>query len=130
MKILIFICCLCISSCANMDVRSDSSNVDVAVVLAARFVVSEQERATFLALAGATLEPTRKEPGCISYAFYEDPGKENSFIYFEEWKSREALASHLKQPYVKALLDAFGGLLVGDADIRVYDIESMSSGLE
>jgi len=107
-----------------------SSIVAVPIVLAARFVVSEQKRANFLALAGATLEPTRNEPGCISYAFYEDPGNANSFIYFEEWKSREALASHLKQPYVKALLDAFEGLLVGDADIRVYDVESMNFGLK
>ncbi len=103
--------------------------VDVPVVLAARFKIKPGKRNLFLQLAKATLEPTRVEKGSISYSFYEESSVPNSFIYFEEWKSREALAEHLKTPYTQRLLKQFPNMLDGEPNIRVYDIKSLTYGL-
>ena len=100
------------------------------IVLAGRYKINPGKRERFLELAKAGLEPTRKEPGNISYSFYEEAGVPNSFIYFEEWQSREALVEHLKQPYITPLLKEFSDLVDGEADVRVYDIKSLSYGLE
>ena len=100
------------------------------IVLAGRYKINPGKRERFLELAKSCLELTRKEPGNISYSIYEEAGIPNSFIYFEEWESREALEEHLKQPYITPLLKEFPDLVDGEADVRVYDIKSLSYGLE
>lgn len=114
----------------KQELAQQTPQVDVPVVLAARFKIKPEKRELFLELATATLEPTRAEEGAISYSFYEESSAPNSFIYFEEWESRDALAKHLKTPYTQRLLDNFADMLDGEANIRVYDIKSMTYGLE
>ena len=114
----------------KQELAQQTPQVDVPVVLAARFKIKPEKRDLFIELATATLEPTRAEEGVISYSFYEETTVPNSFIYFEEWESREALARHLKTPYTQRLLDNFSDMLDGEANIRVYDIKSLTYGLE
>ncbi|MEM7715666.1 MAG: putative quinol monooxygenase [Cyanobacteria bacterium P01_A01_bin.68] len=106
-----------------------TSTVEIPIVLAGRYKIKSDKRERFLELANSGLEPSRAESGNISYSFYEEAGTPNSFIYFEEWKSREALVEHLKQPYVTPLLEEFSELVDGDANVRVYDIHSLTYGL-
>ena len=58
------------------------------------------------------------EPGCTSYALTRDAENPDAFLLYERWKSTEALASHLNQPYTKAFVGAFGGLLA-DSSVTV-----------
>ncbi len=109
--------------------NQQTNSVDVPIVLAGRYKIKPEKRERFLELANNGFEPTKAEPGNISYSLYEEVGTSNSFIYFEEWKSREALAEHLKQPYITPLLEEFSELVDGEADVRVYDIESLTYGL-
>ncbi|BAQ64219.1 hypothetical protein GM3709_984 [Geminocystis sp. NIES-3709] len=102
---------------------------DLFIVLAGRYKIKPEKRDRFLELAIIGLEPTRQEAGNISYAFYEEVGVPNSFIYFEEWQSREALMAHLQQPYITPLLEEFGDLVEGSADVKIYDIKSYTEGL-
>ncbi|MDJ0736875.1 MAG: putative quinol monooxygenase [Nostocaceae cyanobacterium] len=114
----------------TMKVSNMQNNeVDVPIVLAGRYKIKAEKRSRFLELAKAGVEPTRKEVGNISYNFYEDAGVRNSFIYFEEWKSRDALAQHLQQPYITPLLKEFQELVDGEADVRVYDVNCLTYGL-
>jgi len=110
--------------------NTQETEVEVPLVLAARFKIKPEKRDLFIQLATDTLEPTRKEPGVISYSFYEEANVPNSFIYFEEWESRAALDKHLKQPYVTRLLDKFPEMLAEEANIRIYDIKDLTFGLE
>lgn len=114
---------------SNTTPVATETSVDVPIVLAGRYKIKPEKRQRFLELAKTGLEPTRQEAGNISYNFYEDPNVPNSFIYFEEWQSREALAKHLKQPYITPLLNEFSQLVDGKADVRVYDIKSLTYGL-
>lgn len=110
--------------------RIETQEVSVTVVLAATLKVKPEKRELFLKLATATLEPTRAEIGSISYSFYEESNVPNTFLYFEEWTSREALAKHLEKPYVKDLIDRFPEILEADPDVKVYDIDRVTKGLE
>ena len=105
-------------------------SVDVPIVLAGRYKIKPEKREHFFELANPGLEQTRQEPGNISYSFYEESGVPNSFIYFEEWQSREALKEHLEKPYIQPLLAEFADLVDGEADVRVYDIKSLTYGLD
>jgi len=109
--------------------NQQTNTVDVPIVLAGRYKIRPDKRERFLQLASLGLESSRAESGNISYSFYEEADTPNSFIYFEEWKSREALAEHLKQPYVTPLLEEFSELVDGEANVRVYDIHSLTNGL-
>ncbi|MGK7903929.1 MAG: putative quinol monooxygenase [Hormoscilla sp.] len=108
------------------QMMEETQEVSVPLVLSARFRVKPSKRSLFLRLATATLEPTRKEPGNISYSFYEESSDPNSFIYFEEWQSYEALATHLAQPYTQALLSRFNEIVDGEPKIRIYDIRGVT----
>lgn len=108
---------------------NQKNTVEVPIVLAGRYKIKPEKRERFLQLANSGLQPSRAESGNISYSFYEEAGTPNSFIYFEEWKSREALVEHLRQPYVIPLIEEFSELVDGDANVRVYDIYNLTYGL-
>lgn len=108
------------------QMMEETQMVSVPLVLSARFRIKPSKRDVFLRLATATLEPTRKEPGNISYSFYEESSDPNSFIYFEEWQSYEALATHLALPHTQALLSRFNELVDGEPNIRIYDISGVT----
>lgn len=109
--------------------KQQDSKANLPLVVANQFEIKPEQRDLFLKLATAALAPTRAEPGCISYGFYEQPTAKNSFIYYEEWKDRTALKEHLKQPYVQPLLAKFSELLKGSLLVRVYTTNSVAHEL-
>jgi|HubBroStandDraft_4_1064222.scaffolds.fasta_scaffold629417_1 quinol monooxygenase YgiN len=52
--------------------------------------------AAAIALASSMAEETRKERGCLLYAFGQDLAQINRFWLAEEWQNEEALAEHFK----------------------------------
>lgn len=110
----------------KQELTQEMEQVDVPIVVAVKFKIKPEFRAEFLELATAAISPSRAEEGTISYNFYEDPNDPNSFIYFEEWKSREALYEHLEQDYTKRLLTRFPEMLDGESDPKVYEINKIS----
>lgn len=103
-----------------------AQDVPIPLVVSVIFRIKPSKRDLFLRVALAAIEPTRKEPGSISYSFYEDASEPNTFIYYEEWKSEEALASHLAQPYTQAVLSIFNEVLDGEPIVRMYDVRGVS----
>jgi len=128
----VFISTSLFGSSALAQVASNSqlnSNVNLPLVVANRFEIKPEQRELFLKLATPALAPTRAEPGCISYGFYEQPTAQNSFIYYEEWKDRAALAEHLQKPYVQPLFAQFSEILKGSLVVRVYTTNSIAKEL-
>jgi quinol monooxygenase YgiN len=71
----------------------------------------------------AALEGTRKEKGCLLYAYGVDVLDPGLIRIVERWESWEAIAAHAKAPHIKAWADAresAGGTL--DRDIRAYEV--------
>lgn len=56
----------------------------------------EEEAATQLR---KLLAPTRSEPGCVRYLLHRDPQDATKFMFYEEFRSEEALQQHTKAPH-------------------------------
>lgn len=52
------------------------------------------------------IDPTREEEGNISYNMHQDIKDPNTFVFYEHWKSQEAIDAHLEKPYLKAYAEA------------------------
>jgi quinol monooxygenase YgiN len=59
----------------------------------------------------AMIEPTKKEPGCISYMLHEDPKNPSAFYFFEIYKDQAATDFHMNSPYLAATVEKVGPIL-------------------
>ena len=69
------------------------------------------------------LEATRKEKGCLLYAYGEDVLDPGLIRIVERWESWEAIEAHGKTPHIKAWADAReanGGTL--ERDILAWEV--------
>jgi quinol monooxygenase YgiN len=73
--------------------------------------------------------PTRQEPGCIRYRFYQDVENENAFSFVEEWESWEALNGHFRSEHVGRFLAGLGDLLAEPPEGGFHEV-ARSRGLE
>lgn len=67
-------------------------------------------------------EETRKEPGCLAYAFSLDVSDPTTMRISERWESMEALEAHFATPHMAA----FGGVLAKapptSMEVKVYEV--------
>ena len=66
------------------------------------------------------VEPTKSEEGCLVYDFHQDTEDPASFMFYEQWVSKEALDEHLQTPYLQAFIAKADGLLNGPLDVTIY----------
>lgn len=65
------------------------------------------------------IEPTRAEPGCISYELHQDIENPAVMVFLESWKSKEDLEKHLAMPYLQSLLGLVGDMCSEPPEIRL-----------
>lgn len=46
--------------------------------------------------------PTRAETGCLDFDLYENTDDKSSFMFYENWMSRDALNAHMQAAHIKA----------------------------
>jgi quinol monooxygenase YgiN len=89
--------------------------------IVARFVARpetvEEVRAVLLAL----LEPTRKEPGCVSYELLHNMADPTDFTFLEEWADEAAINAHMKTPHLTGAVQQAQPLLATELDVRLYE---------
>ncbi|MGB3561834.1 MAG: putative quinol monooxygenase [Thermoanaerobaculia bacterium] len=95
---------------------SDTLRV-VAILLAKPDKVSELGTT----LAGL-LEPTRAEPGCISYELLQNKENEAEFTFVEEWESDSALDAHFATDHIQQAIGEFPNLMAAELDLRKYKL--------
>jgi len=66
------------------------------------------------------VEPTREEPGCISYELLENLEDPREFTFVEEWRSESALDSHFSTDHISSALKEFPDLLAQELELRKY----------
>jgi len=66
------------------------------------------------------LTATRKEDGCIVYAFAQDVLEPGLLRIFEVWRDQEALTAHSQTEHMKAWRAAGATFGVSDRDITLY----------
>ena len=59
----------------------------------------------------AMIEPTKKEPGCISYMIHQDQKNPGAFYFFEIYKDQAATDFHMASPYLAALVEKVSPIL-------------------
>lgn len=67
-------------------------------------------------------EATRKEPGCLTYAFSVDINDPGMVRIFERWESMDALRAHFGMPHMKTFGEAIGRIQPKSASVKVYEI--------
>jgi quinol monooxygenase YgiN len=77
-----------------------------------------------LSVLSSLVEPTRKEPGCISYNLFQNNQDPTDFALIEEWKNNAALESHLATKHFKEVLVKLPSLVAAEPDIQRYHLVS------
>jgi quinol monooxygenase YgiN len=75
-----------------------------------------------LSVLSSLVEPTRKEPGCLSYELLQNNEDPTDFTLIEEWQSNTALESHFATKHFKDALIKFSNLIAAEPDVRRYHV--------
>jgi quinol monooxygenase YgiN len=89
----------------------------VLVVVHMLFAKGETEAAIDALTPAAEL--SQQEPGCIKFAVHRDVDDPDVLLIIEEWESRDAYESHLKQPHLQQLNETMVPLFAGVPRISV-----------
>ena len=79
-------------------------DINVVAILVAK---PGSETIVWEALQGL-VEPTRAEPGCVSYDLYMSKVDPLTFITIELWDNEAALDAHMKTPHIAKALTIAG----------------------
>jgi quinol monooxygenase YgiN len=87
-------------------------------------VAKNETREELRAILTAQVKPTRAEEGCINYDFHVDAEDPNTFMFYENWRSRADLDAHLKTPHLQPLFGRLEELLARPVEIKFYEMLS------
>ena len=68
------------------------------------------------------VDPTRNEPGCLSYQLLQNRSDPSDFVFVEEWESAAAEQAHFSTAHIRDALVKLAGYLAAEPDIRRYSL--------
>jgi quinol monooxygenase YgiN len=71
------------------------------IFVLATLTVNAAEREAFTEAAHAVIEATRKETGCLRYDLTGSITDPLTFVFVEQWESRDALDAHFGTPHLQ-----------------------------
>lgn len=92
------------------------------IVVSGEFEIAPADREAGLAAAAKMAVESRRESGCLSYAFYtsvEDPAR---IRVFEEWESVEALEQHFQTPHMAEFRAVLGRIEMVRGEVYSYKV--------
>ncbi len=95
------------------------------LIILAKGVIRPDKREAFIAAAREQIVETRKEPGCISYDFFESQTTPNTFVFNERWKSKEAIEAHFQTAHIRAFMAALPACLAEPPVIELVEVASI-----
>jgi quinol monooxygenase YgiN len=66
------------------------------------------------------IDPTRKEPGCISYILLNNIADQSEYTFFEEWKTEKDLEAHMQSSHFQKAVSSLDGLIDSEPEIKQY----------
>ena len=66
----------------------------------------------------ATVEPTRKEDGLLTYHVHRDRSDRSLFFFYEVWRSIDDLHRHFDEPHICAFLEDRKAFVDGDPNVN------------
>lgn len=94
-------------------------------IISGEFKVKSQSRNDVIDMSLKLIPQSLSENGCISYQFLEDQANKGNFLFFERWKSREAIGEHFEKSYFKDFAERFPSMIDGQAKIEIYEIANI-----
>jgi quinol monooxygenase YgiN len=95
---------------------------DQAVRVVARVVARPGKVEELRALLRGLIEPTRREPGCVTYELLQNITDPTDFTFVEEWSSNADLDAHLQSAHLRNARFRLPELAAADPDIRRYTV--------
>ncbi len=92
-------------------------------IISAEFTIKDEYRADLVKLVLELTPLSQSESDCISYSFFEDLMQSGCFLFFERWKSREAINQHFEKPYFKKFTEAIQ-IMTEKASIEIHEVAS------
>jgi len=92
------------------------------VIITGSATVADADRAVFLEISERQVTNSRREPGNVSYAFYEDAMIPGRFFFYEEWKDQAAIDFHFKQPYCIEFIAQARAFASSPPEIKIYPV--------
>lgn len=102
------------------EVQSKLADPDQPFVMVVELTVGDGGGKPLIEAIGTATRRTVKEPGNLDYRLSRNVEDPNEFVLYERWSNIAALDSHLKQPYLTKLLNAFEGLLSEPPEVEVH----------
>jgi aspartate dehydrogenase len=96
------------------------------IVIAGKIAVKPERREEAQCAALAMAEATRREAGCLSYAFYADLVDPGTFFIFEEWESDAALAAHFQTEHMARFQQHVPALLAAGIDVISISVGALA----
>ena len=78
----------------------NNKHLTVVAILQAKSDQIDALRQELLAL----LPITRQEDGCLGYDLHQDIEQPARFIFYEQWRSKTHLDTHLNRPHIQAFV--------------------------
>ncbi|NEO56702.1 MAG: antibiotic biosynthesis monooxygenase [Okeania sp. SIO3B5] len=97
----------------------------VPILASSRFVIMPDKREEFIKLINDIIPKVRKESGNISYSLYEEINNPNSFLIFEEWKSRKSLNKFIGTDINKIKIEKIRQISVEEPSFKVLHFQSI-----
>jgi quinol monooxygenase YgiN len=92
------------------------------LIVIGTFVVEEGAIDAVRAALHTMEQETRKEAGCITYAFATEINDPTTIRLVEQWQSMAALEEHFRTPHMAAFGTAVGDLAPKTIDIKCYQV--------
>jgi quinol monooxygenase YgiN len=96
--------------------------LEQAVQVVARIVARSGKEDELRTLLRGLIEPTRREPGCVTYELLQNTADPTDFTFVEEWSSGADLDAHLQSAHLRQARSRLPELTVADPDIRRYTV--------
>lgn len=95
---------------------------DSGVRVVARVVARPGKEDELRVLLRGLIEPTRREPGCVTYELLQNTANSTDFTFVEEWRSEADLDAHLQSAHLQHARVRLPDLAATDPDIRRYTV--------
>ncbi|MEK9140934.1 MAG: putative quinol monooxygenase [Nitrospirota bacterium] len=97
-------------------------SIETSLRVIARAKATPDQIAQVREILSALVEPTRREPGCLSYELLQNSADPTDFVFVEQWVSAEAEQAHFSTPHIVAALQRLVGLLAKEPEICRYTV--------
>ncbi|PCJ54902.1 MAG: antibiotic biosynthesis monooxygenase [Planctomycetota bacterium] len=90
-------------------------------IIIAEMKAAPGKRAQLIDLLNGMLEPSRMEPGCISYRYFFSSEDPDLVHFYEQWQNQAAIDEHFASDHFRDLGVRIPDLIISGPDIRIYD---------